>query len=217
MVVYFFSGLGADKRAFQKLVLPDQYTVKHIDWIPPDKNESIQEYAKRIGSCIDTSVPFSIVGLSFGGIMAIEVSKIFPPVQTIIISSIARSDQLPWYFSIPKILKLYAWIPSSELKKQNGLTNWFFGAQTPEVQQLLLQILTDTDTAFLRWAIRTIFTWENNTTTGNVFHIHGDSDRLFPLSFVQPDVTIRNGGHLMVYSNAAEISAILADRLSLYS
>ena len=53
MVLYFLSGLGADKRIFQKLNLPDQYTIVHIDWIKPVPNESIAAYAQRLSVVIN--------------------------------------------------------------------------------------------------------------------------------------------------------------------
>jgi hypothetical protein len=46
----------------------------------------------------------------------------------------------------------------------------------------------------------------------NLVHIHGTADRIFPARYVKPDVWINGGGHFMIVSRAAEISAWL-DRL----
>ena len=68
MNVYFISGLGADKRVFSKLQLDDQFSVNYIEWIAPLKKETLQHYASRLVTQIDTTKPFQLVGLSFGGI-----------------------------------------------------------------------------------------------------------------------------------------------------
>jgi hypothetical protein len=42
-----------------------------------------------------------------------------------------------------------------------------------------------------------------------VIHIHGTKDNLLPLKYVDADITVENGGHLMIVENAVEISACL--------
>ncbi|ABG59837.1 hypothetical protein [Cytophaga hutchinsonii] len=43
MTVYFLSGLGADKRIFQKLRLSEKLSIVYIDWLQPLKDESIKD------------------------------------------------------------------------------------------------------------------------------------------------------------------------------
>ena len=52
------------------------------------------------------------------------------------------------------------------------------------------------------------------TFPANLFHIHGNTDLIFPIIFVKPDVVIKGGGHLMIHKKAAEISVILAEQLN---
>ena len=66
MNVYFISGLGADRRAFERIQLPPQFSVHHLDWIEPRKDESLNDYAMRLGEGIDTTKPFALVGLIHG-------------------------------------------------------------------------------------------------------------------------------------------------------
>ncbi|HEX7414621.1 MAG TPA: alpha/beta hydrolase, partial [Bacteroidia bacterium] len=132
MIIYFISGLGADRRVFKKLSLPDHFIIKHIDWIPNLKNESLPSYAKRLLAQVDTSQPFSLVGLSFGGIVATELSKIINPRQTIIISSVSVSSQIPWYYKIVGLLKLHQLLPTRVLKSPNSFLYWIFGTKYDE-------------------------------------------------------------------------------------
>lgn len=45
-----------------------------IEWIEPLPNETIEQYAKRLAQCIDTSQPYVIIGVSFGGLIATEIN-----------------------------------------------------------------------------------------------------------------------------------------------
>ena len=100
MIIYFISGLGADRRVFQKLKLPEGFTAQYIDWIKPFEDESLEAYSKRMATAIDTSKPFVLVGLSMGGMVSIEIAKFTQPKLVILISSIKSIDELPWYYKL---------------------------------------------------------------------------------------------------------------------
>ncbi len=57
-----------------------------MDWIEPLKNESLKNYAQRISNKITSDNP-TLIGLSFGGILAVEISKILKLQKVILISS----------------------------------------------------------------------------------------------------------------------------------
>ena len=65
--IYCISGFGADERVFSKLDFKDN-EVHFIPWINPVKNETIEDYAKRMSEGIKHQDPV-LLGLSFGGIM----------------------------------------------------------------------------------------------------------------------------------------------------
>ncbi len=213
MTTYFLSGLGADKRIFAKLKLPEHFKIVHIEWIPNLQNESIESYVKRLSSAINTNEPFQLVGLSFGGIVATELSKIIKPKQIIIISSVSTSSQLPWYFNFSGPFLSNPFIPSSFLKSSNPMYHWFFGAKSTEEKTLFQQILNDSDSDFLIWAFEKITTWKNAAKAENLFHIHGTDDKAFPITFLKPDYVVEGGEHLMVYDKHEEISKLLAMKL----
>lgn len=215
MTLYLLSGLGADKRIFQKLRIDEKYSIVHIDWLTPEKNEPINAYVLRLASAIDQAEPFTIIGLSFGGIIATELSKIVSPVQTIIISSISSDDQLPWLLSVIKHLKLYKLIPSHFIRLKSRVVYWFMGAKTMREKAVFNQILKNTDIDFFRWAVSAILRWEQPVAVKNMYHIHGSSDAIFPIANIACNHIIQKGGHLMVYSRAEEISLILNKQLEL--
>jgi len=213
MTIYFISGLGADKGIFKKLVLPAHFEIKHIEWIPNIKNETLANYTKRLFAQMDTTKPFSLVGLSFGGMVATELSKITSPKQIIIISSVSTNMQIPWYFKLFGMLNLHKLIPGNLLKSPTQFLYWIFGTKHTEQKTLLKHIINDTDLVFLKWAISKITKWDNKHKAENLYHIHGTADKIFPIRFIKPDVKIMGGGHFMVYDKHEEISKILAERL----
>ena len=94
--VYVFSGLGADERVFHKIDFSG-YDVHFIKWITPQKNESIESYALRLTSQITKPLPV-LIGLSFGGMMAVEVAKHIATEKIILISSAKSKNEIPFYF-----------------------------------------------------------------------------------------------------------------------
>lgn len=214
MNVYFLSGLGADKRVFSKLKLDDRFNVHYIDWIPPKKKEPLHDYALRLTAQMDTTKPFQLVGLSFGGIVASELSEIVHTEQTIIISS--TPTNIPISKFNRGLIKFLLASPFAAplLKSTNSFTYKYFGADTPELKTLLKQILHDTDSKFLKWALTRMTDWNHPDKVENLYHIHGSADRLIPLKIVKPDTVIDSGGHLMVYAQHEKISKILNEQLA---
>lgn len=210
MNTYFISGLGADKRIFSKIVLDSQIKIIHLDWIQFSKGQSLISYAEQLGKKIDTTTPFVIVGVSFGGMIATELAKILKPAKTIIISSIVFNNQFPWIYKLFGKLNLLKFIPAWLLKSSNKLTqNYYFGTKLLDDKELLRKIVEETDPKFLKWAIGSILKWKNNIRPENLIHIHGDNDKIFPLKNVNPDFVINGGSHFMVYQKAEKISELM--------
>ena len=75
MKAYFISGIGADYRLFTHIRLPEGFETCYVHWIPPEKDETLPVYARRLAEQIDTSEPFVLIGFSLGGIMAVEIAS----------------------------------------------------------------------------------------------------------------------------------------------
>lgn len=210
MNTYFISGLGADQRIFSKLKLSEKIKIIHIDWIDPQKNEPLEAYAERLSRIIDTSKPFALVGVSFGGMIAVEMAKLLKPVATIIISSMVLRSHLPALYRFAGKLRLLNLIPAKLLKASNKLTqHYYFGTKSTGEKALLNRIIKDTDPYFLKWAIRSILSWQNKIKPEKIFQIHGTNDKILYSEKTKPDFVIENGTHFMVYQHAKKISGII--------
>lgn len=205
--IYILSGLGVDKRVFNNFDFVDM-DVEFIDWISPQKKETLSNYTKRIASNIQSELPI-LIGLSFGGIVAIEIAKIIKVKQIILIASAKNKFELPLYYRLVGKLQLNKLVPTSILKTHNSITNWFFGANTKEDKDLLKNIINDTNPIFLKWAINQIVNWKNSTISKDIVHIHGNKDRIIPIRNIQADYIISGGGHFMTVDRASEIENIL--------
>lgn len=209
--LYIFSGLGADERVFQHLDFSD-FSTTFIKWIVPHEDEAIENYATRLLDQISLTKP-TLIGLSFGGIMAIEVAKQIDTKKVIVIASAKTKNEIPFYYRFAGKLGLHKLLPIRLLKSSNFITNWFFGTSSEFDKLLLKQILKDTDPTFLKWAIGKIVLWTNLTPPKNIFHIHGTRDRILPLIFVKCNLKIKRGGHLMTLNQTKELNQILKSQL----
>ena len=206
MKLYLIGGLGADERVFNYLELDVATTV--IKWIEPKPKEELKLYAIRLIEQINQKDEFGILGVSFGGIIAIEISKLIKPKKLILISSVETSTQLPQiYISLGKtqILNL---IPNQLIKPPKPLLSFLFGAKN---KQLLKQIINDTEPEFIRWALNAIIYWSNAKTPIETIRIHGTKDKLIPLK--GEAIEIKDGGHFMIVDKAKEISKLINEQM----
>lgn len=213
MNVYLISGLGADHRAFSYLTLDPSLNLIYLNWIDALAKETLEEYAMRLAQKIDTSKPFCIIGLSLGGIMASEISLRLHPQKTILLSSVNCYNELPILYKTGGYLKLHKLMPESAGNKANAVLYWLFGLTQKHDKNMLKQVMADSNTRFTKWAINAVTQWHKKTPSTNIIRIHGDHDRVLPITSFKPDYVVKNGGHLMVANRAGEVSKILNEVL----
>ena len=208
MKIYGISGLGADKRVFEYLNLDSEFYP--IDWIDPFKKESISEYAKRLSQIIDTTEKFCLIGVSFGGLVAVEINRFLKPELTILISSVETKHELSPFLRFLGKTKLTQIIPTKFFKPPYWILYYLFGTRETK---LLKVILEDTDLVFAKWAINELLNWKNDSSIDNFIKIHGTKDRLIPPSG-EAEI-IKGGGHFMIVDRAKEISQIINEKIAL--
>ena len=214
--IYCISGLGADHRIFNKLNVQDS-EFHFIEWLQPESpTESLEHYAGRMVAQIQHS-PIILVGVSFGGMMAIELAKRVEAKAVVLIASIKSKKELPLWMKSCGKLKLDKLLPAKPIRSYPGskmlrpLQDYFLGVTNDEERTIANEFRDNVDPHYLRWSINKIFNWQNEWTPGNIYHIHGDNDKLFPIKKVSPTHTIQEGGHFMVMSKCSEISKILGE------
>lgn len=210
MHAYFISGLGADQQMFCRTQLPAGYTICHLPWLRPERTEDFASYARRLAAGIDQSTPFILVGLSLGGMMAIEMNHFLQPTYTILISSVTNKRALPFWFKLASITGIYKIVPDYFYHHRNFITAWLLGAQSKEDKALLSKVMLEADPVFVKWAIPRILSWDNHFIPEKLKHIHGTKDVILPYRPNKRTLPVQDGTHFMVFNRAAAVNKLLA-------
>jgi pimeloyl-ACP methyl ester carboxylesterase len=201
--VVLFSGLGANQQIFDFLDL-GEVNKTYINWPVPGPGESLSQYAKRITLQIPYERPI-LIGVSFGGMVATEISKLIPTEKVIVISSAGSHKAIPFYYKLIGLVGLQKLLPARVATRPGKLLYSILGIHSPEHRNLLTGILSKTDPTFLRRAVDMILNWRNDVLPKNFHHIHGTRDLLLPLR-VTCHCTVTGGGHFMIVDRAKEVS-----------
>jgi len=209
--VYCICGLGADERIFSKINWPPDAEVHYLQWLKPERREPLQHYARRMSGKIHHPSPI-LVGVSFGGMMCVEISKLICVEKIVLISSITHCKQLPLWMRTCGRLKLDYLLPRGKghnLRILSPVQNYFLGAYSEEEKRMAEEYRDKVDPDFLKWSIHAILNWKNRFVPENCYLIHGSDDRVFPTAIVKPTHTIRNAGHFLVFQRADAVSRVL--------
>jgi pimeloyl-ACP methyl ester carboxylesterase len=212
MKTYFISGIGADYRLFTHIRLPEGFECHYINWIAPEQEESLPSYAGRLTAQIDTAEPFTLIGFSLGGIMAVEIAKLFPPACTILISSIPVSSNLPPFYRRAHRLRLQK-LASPTLMKALASFKHLVTMRSRDNYKLMREVIRDGDDTFIAWAMDAVVDWQNDTLPTPYYHIHGTWDEIFPVKYTKPTHVVHRGGHNLILSHALIVNGILREIL----
>ena len=206
--IFVISGLGADHTVFGQLNLPG-FELVHVHWVETNKGESMGDYAKRLLPQITEENPI-ILGLSFGGMLSLEVSKLIETEKIISLSSAARYEELPTRYKIAGFFRLQKILPVHWAAKGNRFTNWLFGAKKTADKEILKGVFNRLDRHFLYWALNAVLNWKNNSIPNNMVRIHGTNDLVLPTSKkADYDHIIQGGTHLMLMDQSEEVSKVI--------
>lgn len=105
------------------------------------------------------------MGVSFGGLIAVEISKQTNPKFTILISSVETREEIGPVFKLFGKSKIVDLIPEKWFDPPKVIAYFMFGTKEKE---LLNSILNDSDLYFTKWAVRELVNWKNKTRTHNL-------------------------------------------------
>lgn len=206
--IYLIPGLGADHRLFKGIRI-EGYRMQILEKELPDKGSSMGSYARKLAQQIDTTQPFSIIGVSIGGMLAVEMSKFLQPQKLIIIASAKTKNELPAHFRLLRKMPLHLVVHGSIIKRIGNLSRPIFGPAEKEDNAIFSAMLNEQHPLFMQRAIDCIIQWENTTYRSDIIHIHGDADRTLPYKKIKKAVRIEGGSHLMTLTKAKELNELL--------
>jgi pimeloyl-ACP methyl ester carboxylesterase len=180
-----------------------------LRWLMPQSpTEPLRQYAARLAEAVPPGQHCWLVGVSFGGLLALEVGRLRPLARVVLISSLADASQLPPLLKLGRATRLYRLLPFGLLPWLPRLAQWFFGARNGHEYRLLARILRDTDLTFARWATRQLLHWDS-TGVPRAVRLHGTHDRLLPAGRSCVDYAVPGAGHFMIVSHAATLGRLL--------
>ena len=218
MKIYLLPGLGFDHRIYRKLNF-EGLDCTFLNWIEPEKNESIQHYAERFAQEIkETDEKITLIGHSLGGILSQEIATFKTIDKIILISSIKSRQELPFHFKIVKPFAVQHIFTKNLTIKSLPYWGKSHGYETDEEQGLLVDMVSQYSNYYLQWALRQLSIWQTPSIPKHSkrVHIHGTNDKTLPYSLIhEPDFTIQNGSHFMVYKQPERMQSILLAALEM--
>ena len=212
--VYLIPGQGADYRLFNQLKLGDKYDTVHIQFTTPPRKCSLSDYAQILLEQVDSSENFILIGVSIGGMIAVEMSEIIKPLQTIVISSAKCRQELPHRYRFMRFFPLNKLTPKSFYKIGAQIAQPIVEPDRKIGKEVFKAMLKDKKPLFFKRTANMIINWKRKTYSDGIIHIHGNNDHTIPLRKVKADYIIKKGSHMMVYTKGEEINELLSKLLS---
>ncbi len=209
--LYCVSGFGADERVFANLDFRE-YKIHFIPWLLPEKKESLPVYASRMCESIKEENPV-LFGLSFGGIMCIEIAKLIKTGKVILISSIASFREMPRWMKFTGQSQLNKIFPLRSFRVFEPVQNYNLGITNKAELALVREYRKNINPIYTNWAVNQIVNWKNEWQPANLVRIHGTNDHIFPIKNIKADYIIPGGGHFMIMNKAEKINEALNDIL----
>jgi len=206
--IYIIPGLGADTRIYKNIDLHGHEVIA-VNWIVPNKNDTLGDYAQKLIDQYDIKPDSVLIGNSLGGMLAVEIAKVVPMKKVILISSIKTSDEAPGYFSFFRNVPVQKLISGKLMTSMGVMIRPMFGRMSEGDVTVFMEMLKGTSPVFIEWAMGAILTWKNDVIPPNIYHITGDKDLIFDYRKIKDATIVKGGTHIMIFDKAGEINKLL--------
>ncbi len=211
-IIYLIPGTGSDGRLFERL--DSEHETAVIQYLVPEKGMNMSEYAQLLTQQIDTSRRFSIIGVSLGGMLAVEMSKFLQAEEVILVSSAKTRHELPYKYRFFRYAPLHRVLGGRFYKFCTLLFQPIYEPLTKEDEIIWQAMLKEKPPKFIKRVIRCMVEWDNETyNSALVTHIHGTKDKTLPIKHVENAIVIEDGTHIMMLDRATELSEIIKDTI----
>ncbi len=208
--VYCMPGMAASPKIFEFISLPKPFRIHLLSWIPPDKEESLSSYAKRMCERITSENPI-LLGVSFGGVLVQEMAKHIPVQKVIIVSSIKTNEELPLPMKMARTTNAHKLLPTQWINNLDALALFAFGKGIKKRLELYQKYLSERNPDYLNWSINALVNWDQVEVPTSVVHIHGEKDTVFPIKYLSNPYIRIKGGHAAIMTQAQWFNSELPD------
>lgn len=196
--VYFMPGMAASPKIFEYIKLPeDSFKIHYLNWIMPESNEPLENYAKRMCRQVEHE-NIVLLGVSFGGIVVQEMSKILSVRKLLVVSSVVSKHQLPKRMKFARLTKAYKIMPTQLLSNAELLSKYAYGEFFKKRIDLYRKYLAFNNKEYLDWSIEQVVNWSQEIPPEGVIQIHGEKDGVFTNSCNGNCIVVKGGTHIMI-------------------
>ena len=209
-----FSGMGADASVFVSQALAFPNLIVH-EWPTPFDGADLTSYCARLADSLNPNQRCIVGGASFGGVVALEMTRHLDVYGCILIGSVRGPHQLP-----KRIRLLRPFSPALAITPitmlQKSAASSVIAARNAGAKHLagIARQFSDADADVLRWSAREILSWDSNYDDVEIRHIHGARDHVFPISCVEPDEVVSEGGHVISMTHGPQVNEFLHKHIS---
>lgn len=210
--IYLLPGMGLDRQLFalQRTRFPQ---VIVPEWLKPETRESVAQYSRRMALSLNESGPCLLGGMSFGGLVALEMAQHLDARACVLISSLKSPQEMPLW---ARIAGPAAWLlPQNADRWVSCLGHWglrILGPVSPPSVRAFLKHLSKTRSPMLKWACEATIRWQGTAATPcPIYQIHGDADPIFPRRWLTPDRLVRGGGHVLPLTHPFVVNEFIQD------
>lgn len=215
MTTYFIGGIATDGNLYEHLLQQGQGSV-YLPFPKHGRGDTMESYALKFLSAIDTAAPFNIVANSMGGIMTMELLEHVHPEKVILISSVKCRQEMPWRLRQLKYSRLHLLLPG-----KGFIAGIRYGSRllkeinrVPGMRELVVQMARNNPPDFLYWCVNAIVNWQgDNNYRKDIIHIHGTKDYMFPFKNIRNAIPVQGASHNMLLTRKEEIKHLLQQYL----
>ncbi|MEM6265406.1 MAG: alpha/beta hydrolase [Bacteroidota bacterium] len=204
--LFLLPGLGIDTRVYDRLLTSLPHDIIRAEWLIPEQNETLSEYASRQWIHNGGHRRCIVLGMSFGGIVAQELSKFHKLSGLVLISTLASNVEKSFPLHAMKYVPYYRLLKGgwrvAAVRYGGGLA----GIPLKSDREFLADMLSKQSNEHRMWGYQQIIHW-NPVSAPEVptLRLHGARDRVFPLSPKEGVELIPKGTHFMLHQQAEQL------------
>lgn len=206
-IIYAIPGLGTTKELFQYTTIGG-HELKVLEWPSPTSRVSMKEYAALFLSQIDLTRPVNLLGVSFGGMICMEIAGLIKVEKITLISSAKCRTELPYTIRLLKYFPVYRLLSENANRRLACRSRRVVGFDKSFLPVFVKMIYSMPEGYFIN-CIRMIANWNKSEPSQPVFHLHGNADRLLMCRYIKNHITVNKGTHAMIVNQAKEINDLL--------
>jgi pimeloyl-ACP methyl ester carboxylesterase len=200
----------------QLAAFPDAFVVT---WAEPLPHESLREYSLRMADTVPRNRPIVLCGVSFGGMIALEMAEKLNAAGVVLSGACYSSRQIHWYLRPTAyiIAAVPVWVGEHARWLSRG-AGWLVGPLGKDERRSIAVMTREALVKLVTWGFLAIVLWPGKPKpTIPVIQVHGECDRIIPVRRVNPDVVVPGAGHLLNMTHPGPVNDAIARMLATVS